>query len=121
VPSQHARPGARLFGRLGVSANGAGPGLPYRLGTVSLNPLLRPRTSTHIGDSPEAVGTDATPNTSTTINRRPSVRLVTWWCGVFAEGHPPGLEIRVAQEPVDELGRTADAGPVVVPQRRHQP
>ncbi len=59
--------------------------------------------------------------TSTTIQPKASVRLVTWWRGVFAEGHPPGLEIRVAQEPVDEPGRSADAGPVVIPQRRHQP
>jgi hypothetical protein len=54
-------------------------------------------------------------------NNAPSGRLVTRWCGVFAEGHPSGLEIRVAQEPVDEPGRSADAGPVVIPQRRHQP
>ena len=48
-------------------------------------------------------------------NNAPSVRLVAWWCGVFAEGPPPGLEIRVAQEPVDEPSWSADAGPSTSP------
>src|SRR6185312_6121290 len=47
--------------------------------------------------------------------------LVAWWCGVLAEGHRPGLQIRVAQEAAYEAGRSTDAAPVVVPQRRYQP
>src|SRR5271157_1322628 len=48
-------------------------------------------------------------------------RLLTWWCGVLAESHRPGLQIRMAQEFIYELGWAADTSPVVVPQRRHQP
>src|SRR5262249_34508682 len=48
-------------------------------------------------------------------------RLVTWWFGVLAEGHRPRLQIRTVQESVHEPYRSADAGPVVVPQRRNQP
>jgi hypothetical protein len=47
-----------------------------------------------------------------------SERLVTWWSGVFAECHRSRTEARVAQELVHETGGPADAGPVVVPQRR---
>src|SRR6266516_5676697 len=50
-----------------------------------------------------------------------SVHLVTWWCGVLAEDHPPRLQTRVTYESVHQLGRGADASPVVVPQSRHQP
>src|SRR6266576_3171512 len=50
-----------------------------------------------------------------------SEHLVTWWCGVLVEGHRPGLQIRVVQESAYEPGWSADAGPIVVPQRRHQP
>src|SRR5258708_18899449 len=50
-----------------------------------------------------------------------SQRLVTWWRGVPAECHRSRLQIRVAQESVYEPGWPADAAPVVVPQRRHQP
>src|ERR1700730_2793062 len=53
--------------------------------------------------------------------RAPSDRLVTWRRGVLAEGHRPRLKIRVAQEAAYEDGGSADAGPVVVPQRRNQP
>jgi hypothetical protein len=51
----------------------------------------------------------------------PSQRLVPWWCGVLAEGHRPRLQIGVTLDRVHEPSRSADAGPVVVPQRRHQP
>ena len=47
--------------------------------------------------------------------------LMTWWRGVLAKGHRPRLQIRVAQDAVHQPGRSADAGPVVVPQCRHQP
>ena len=46
-----------------------------------------------------------------------SERLMTWWCGVLAEDHGPGLQIRVVQESAYEPGWSADAGPIVVPQR----
>ena len=48
--------------------------------------------------------------------RRCSERPVTRRCGILAQGYRPGLETWVAQESVHELGRSADAGPVVVPQ-----
>jgi hypothetical protein len=38
-----------------------------------------------------------------------------WWCGVLAEGHRPRLQVGVTHESVHESGRSADAGPVVVP------
>ena len=50
-----------------------------------------------------------------------SQRLVTWWRGVLAGPDRPGPEVRVAQESAHEPGQSADAAPVVVPQRRHQP
>ncbi len=39
----------------------------------------------------------------------------------MAEGRRSRPQIRVAQETGHKLGRSADAAPVVVPQRRHQP
>jgi hypothetical protein len=45
-----------------------------------------------------------------------SPRLVTTRRRVLAKSHGPGLQPGVAQEPVHEPGRPADAGPVVVPQ-----
>jgi hypothetical protein len=44
-----------------------------------------------------------------------------WWRGVVAGCYGSGPQITVAQESAREPGRPADAGPVVVPQRRHQP
>jgi hypothetical protein len=38
---------------------------------------------------------------------------------VLAQGHWPSLQTGMAHEAFYQLGRTADAGPVVVPQRRH--
>jgi len=52
---------------------------------------------------------------------RPSERLVTGRCGVLAQDHGPGVHTGVAREVFDELRRAADACPVVVPERRHQP
>jgi hypothetical protein len=49
-----------------------------------------------------------------------SACLVTWWRGVLAELHRPRLELG-AQESAHEPGGSADAAPVVVPQRRDQP
>jgi len=50
-----------------------------------------------------------------------SQRLMAGWCGVLAEGHRPCLQIGVTQESAHKRGRSAEAGPVVVPQRRNQP
>src|SRR6185312_4184651 len=44
-----------------------------------------------------------------------SESLMAWRCGVLAESHRPGPQVRMAQEPVHQLGRAAKAGPVVVP------
>ena len=46
---------------------------------------------------------------------------MAWWRGVLAEGHLPCPQVRVAQEVVHKPARPADAAPVVVPQRRHEP
>ena len=46
-----------------------------------------------------------------------SERPVTRRGGIFAELHPPGLQVGVGQETVDQQGGAADAGPVVVGQR----
>jgi hypothetical protein len=50
-----------------------------------------------------------------------SQRLMTRRCGVLAEDDRPGLQTGVAQELVHQPGGSADAGPVVIPQRRNQP
>src|SRR3954451_9834110 len=49
------------------------------------------------------------------------VRLMTWGCAVLAQGHASAMQTRVAEERTYEFRRPADTGPVVVPQRRHQP
>ena len=46
---------------------------------------------------------------------------MTGWHGVLAEGHLPCPQVRVAQEAAHKPARPADPGPVVVPQRRHEP
>ena len=40
---------------------------------------------------------------------------------ILAEDHRPRVQIRMMQKSPHEAGRSANAGPVVVPQRRHQP
>src|SRR5580704_9570391 len=52
---------------------------------------------------------------------RSSECLVTWWRGVLTQGNLPRHQIGVAQEVAHQRGRAADAGPVVIPQRGHQP
>jgi hypothetical protein len=47
--------------------------------------------------------------------------LVAWRRGVLAKGHRPRGQTRMAQEAVHKRARSADAGPVVVPQSRNQP
>ena len=50
--------------------------------------------------------------------RRPSLRsarFMTWRRGVLSKGHLPRPQIRMMQESVHEMGRSADAAPVVVP------
>src|ERR1039458_6214255 len=37
----------------------------------------------------------------------PSEGLVTWWCGVLAQGYRPRLQIGMAQAPGHEPGRPA--------------
>ena len=49
--------------------------------------------------------------------RRPLPRGVARWCGVCSERYAPGLQIRVAQEPVHQPHGSPDAAPVVIPER----
>jgi hypothetical protein len=48
---------------------------------------------------------------------KPSYRLVAGRCGVLAEIDRSCLQVRMVQEAVHERGGSADAAPVVVPQR----
>jgi hypothetical protein len=83
--------------------------------------LRRPAGGSYISVAPTFVQVTALqPEVCKNVPRpRPiaSERLVTWGCGVLAEGHGPGLQIRVVQESAYEPGWSADAGPIVVPQR----
>ena len=58
-----------------------------------------------------------------TDSHRRSDRVAPGWSGVLFGADAPhaGPQIGVAQEAVDERNRPADTGPVVVPQRGHQP